>query len=468
VSVDQQRYVVWMPDQSGWEMAAAKDPASEGVILTGGLRELHELAVAISATGRQVQVRGWVDLEELRALSDAAGVATPDLASEAARPSKGDVVVMPEGHDDPLTYAHVALSAARAIIMLLAPSGLFGWPFVEGWSKHSPLRVAIESVARPEHFRAMDAMGFELWTTMPALAERVEAAGIACGVTGAGRALPYPEPEPKRYDVVTFANNRWSELARQVVSRLDSSIVHHEIPAGSNVEILRQFGQARVLVHPLRVEGDSRIGVEARAMGAVPVVLNSNPFSVGLDEDGGAVAVSTLEEMSAAVAELLDDDQRLAALRERGMQSAREQLDWDSYVQRVDSVLSRPPREDHARGARGVMGDRLMWQEQATARKDAAESADLRAHLEELDGVRDLLVGAEQRLAELPELQLRISDLELELAESRKAAEDARKEARSLDEWLMRSQRTYADVINSPSWRLTKPLRAAKRLLNRG
>jgi hypothetical protein len=379
MSVCKQRHIVWMPQPSGWRLA----PMHDGGVTSGGHRMLHELALAIASTGRRTEVRGQFDLSELKSLSAAVGAA-PELAAEPRRPALGDVVLMPEGFDDPLTFGHVALSGARKILVLLAPPGLFGWPFVEGWSREPPVDVAIDSVGRAEHFRAIAAMGFELWAPMPQLLDRIKAAGVQGSFIGIGRPVPYPAPLPKRYDVVTLANNRWAELARVVVSRLDPSVVHHEIPPCSNKEVLQQFGQARVLIHPLRVEGDSRIGHEARAMGAVPVVLNTNPFSVGLDDDGGAVAVPTLEEMATAVMELLGDPTRLRELRERGMRSARAQHDWQAYVDRIDAALLRQPTEDPARGARAVIGDRLM-------RREARIHTELAAEVSRLSRERDAL-----------------------------------------------------------------------------
>ena len=90
---------------------------------------------------------------------------------------------------------------------------------------------------------------------------------------------------------------------------------------------------------------------------------------------------------------------------------------------------------------------------------------DAEARLAERDRMSDLLVEAEQRLAQLPHLQLRISDLEYELAAARKAVEEAREETRQLDRRLMRAQRVLNDVFTSPSWQMTRPLRAAKKRL---
>jgi hypothetical protein len=323
---------------------------------------LHELAVGIAATGRRVEVRGEFDFAELEALSDAAGAA-PERPLEPLRPGPGDVVLMPEGFDDPLTFGRVALSSARRILLLLAPTGLFGWPFVEGWSRPSPTETAIEELSRPEHFHAMAAMGFELWTNAPQLAAQIEALGLSATLIGNGRPLPFPDPLPKCYDVVTLSHNRWAELARFVVSRLDRSVIHHEIPAAPNDEVLRQFGQARVLVHPMRIEGVSRIAQEARAMGAVPVVLDSNRFAVGLNEAGGAISVATLEEMPTAITSLLSDRQRLGELSERAIRGARDFWDWDRYVAQLDQIFSSPAEADPSGEARAVIADAMIGRE---------------------------------------------------------------------------------------------------------
>ena len=336
-------------------------------------------------------MRGGVDRSVLEPIAAAAGGALPELPTERRAITTQDVVILPEGQF-PITFAQIALSPARAIMLLLAPPGLFGWPFVEGWSLRDPLEVDVDAVARPEHFRAMAAFGFELWTHSPALLERIREAGLTATLVGAGQPGSLPIPRPKVYDVVTLANNRWASLAREVVSQLPPSVVHHEIPSTSNERVLEAFGQARVLVHPLRLEGDSRIGQEARAMGAVPVVLDTNPFNVGLDEAGGAVAVSTLEEMPDAVMALLRNPERLRTLRERAMATAREQVDWDRYVERIDAALSRGVAEDPARGARAVMGGALAAREAELVEEFSAQSQELRDELTKTRRAYDELV----------------------------------------------------------------------------
>jgi hypothetical protein len=69
--------------------------------------------------------------------------------------------------------------------------------------------------------------------------------------------------------------------------------------------------------------------------------------------------------------------------------------------------------------------------------------------------------------AGVPDLQLRVADLSASSRKPTGATERARDEARILDERLTRGQRVLADVFNSPSWRLTKPLRSTKHLLSR-
>lgn len=101
-------------------------------------------------------------------------------------------------------------------------------------------------------------------------------------------------------------------------------------------------------------------------MGTVPAVLNSNPFAVGFDEENGALAVASVEEMPAPVMALLRDEARLSQLAERGMRTARTQVDWDAYIARVDDALRRPPCEDPAREARAAVGTRLMAREATT------------------------------------------------------------------------------------------------------
>lgn len=85
---------------------------------------------------------------------------------------------------------------------------------------------------------------------------------------------------------------------------------------------------------------------------------------------------------------------------------------------------------------------------------------ELQSRLGERDRLVELLGDAERRLAEMPELELRIADLEFDLAAARSAAEAARREARELDQMLMYGRRMLRYVRP-----LIKPLRQARRKL---
>lgn len=93
------------------------------------------------------------------------------------------------------------------------------------------------------------------------------------------------------------------------------------------------------------------------------------------------------------------------------------------------------------------------------SQKDADIDA-LEGRLQERDQLARLLTDAEQRLALVPELELRIADLEYELADARSAAEAARREARELDQMLMYGRRALRYVRP-----LIKPMRDARRRL---
>jgi SAM-dependent methyltransferase len=67
----------------------------------------------------------------------------------------------------------------------------------------------------------------------------------------------------------------------------------------------------------------------------------------------------------------------------------------------------------------------------------------------------------------VPDPEARIMELERELADARRDAERAREEARVLDQRVTMGDQVLADVFNSLSWRLTQPLRSAKRQVAR-
>ena len=263
-------------------------------------------------------------------------------------------MIVPDGWTDPLAYARICLSPARVVMMLLAPPGLFGWPFQAGWTGSDATSAKLEEIAKPEHFRAMETLGFELWSNNPRLADVARSAGVDCKWVGGGMPTPFPEPGPKTHDVALVESNRWAPLAHAVAAKLNGVSILR-IPEVDNEELVRLLGQARVLIWPSRVEGHSRIQSEARAMGTVPVAL-PNPFSAGLSAEEGAVVVRSLEEMPTAIERLLAEPVKLGKLAAVGIRTARSQVDWECFVARVGAALNEPERGDPGRSARGEFG----------------------------------------------------------------------------------------------------------------
>jgi hypothetical protein len=366
-----ERVVVWLPNRdAGWEMPAAEPYRNP--LIEGGRRSMHELAAAIAATGRQVEFRGEMSRALVEELNDVAGVSV-ELPDRPRHPVATDTVVVNEGVTDPRVYARLALSPARTILLALGPLGMSGWPFTEEpWAKPDFLTVATDTFARPEGYAAASALGFELWTNSDAIEEAT--------MIGTGRPTEFPPPPGvKDIDVLTLAENRWAPLARQVVMQLNGARTH-SLPTTTHASALEHFGRARILVHPMRVEGSSRIGCEARAMGAVPVVLASNRYGVGMDEAHGAVPVRSIDEMPAVVRELLASPERLSALSAAGVESARRQVDWDAYVKRIDTALARPRVADPGRAARAGMGAALHEEDRLRSEREDELHAELDEH----------------------------------------------------------------------------------------
>jgi glycosyltransferase involved in cell wall biosynthesis len=398
---------VWLPNRdAGWAMPAA-EPHDIGWI-EGGRRAMHELAVAIAAGGRRVEFRGEVNVPVLDELSAAAGGVRVELPGEPRLPAVGDVVMVNEGVADPRVYARLALSPARAVLMVLAPLGEFGWPFVEEpWAKPDYETLDPTSLARPEHFAGAAALGFELWTHTPALASIASGAGVECALVGRGLPEALPPPAPARdIDVLLLERSHWPETTRRLAGELEASVT---LPPSPRPEVLDALGRARVFVHPARFEALSRIGAEARAMGAVPVVPSTNPFAAAMDEEHGAVLVPSVGEIPRAVRALLADPVRLERLSARAMQTARAEVAWEPYVERVGELLSREPPPDPGRAARAGLG--------AALRADGGP------------GPEHVLAATRAELAR---------------------------------------HRAWLEATNSSlSWRLTKPLRSAKRRFGR-
>lgn len=275
------RYVICTlgGDRDPWQLPASTFP--DRVWIHGGERFLYELAAAIASLGKEVELRGDLLRPELDMICSAAG-ASPRTELPERRPHPEDVVIVPEGWPDPLAYARIALSPARTVLLMLAAPGLFGWPFVSGWTLPDPLTVPISDLARPEHFRSMRALGFTLWTHSRGILDAAEAAGVPCAFIGEGQPMPFQDVPPKTTDVVFIAENRWAPLALEVAGQLRAQA--EPILGQTHEDLLRRLAAARILLLPSRVEGTSRLQWEARALGTVPVALATNPFAEGLDE----------------------------------------------------------------------------------------------------------------------------------------------------------------------------------------
>jgi hypothetical protein len=333
-------------------------PASELVHrewIHGGVRTLYEFAAAAASLGHDVELRGEIARLGLEEICRAAG-AWPRVELDPRTPTADDFVVLPEA-ETAQVYARVALSPARRAVMVLGPPGLFGPPLHPGFSPPDPLTVDLDLLARPEHFRALAALGFELWTNAAGLANEAQAAGVGCAFVGTGQPVPWPQLGPKTHDVAFVAANRWAPLARQVAGQVRGSCL--EIGQGDRLSILKGLSEARILILPARIEGQSRLQLEARSMGAVPVALRSNRFAEGMDDAGGAVVVESLEEMPKAIHRLLDSPDELQARADRAVRTARGQAEWMAYRSRVDAVLNAEPPPQGAVEALAPLGEPL-------------------------------------------------------------------------------------------------------------
>jgi hypothetical protein len=353
--------------------------------LPGGEQNMYELAFALAAASHGVELRGWLDSEAFTRMAQAVGAA-PATGLPPRPPTAEDVVVVPEGWQNPLEYAQLLLSPARVAIFLLAPPGLFGWPFSgPGWSRPDPLTVPLDAVAMPAHFVAMHRLGFSLLTHSPGIVTAAGEAGVSCAFVGTGRPTPgLPRPASERaVDAAALMANRWAPLVREVVAQLDGLAVDL-IEEAPNDDVLARLAKARTLLWPSRIEGHATIPWEARAVGCVPVALSTNRFAVGLSEAQGAVIVDRTDELAGATRDLLADREHWSTLSERAILAAREEVDWDAYVGRValwrESLSPRGPDHD----ARGGMGAALhQWLE--------TESAERQSALEELEAERQRL-----------------------------------------------------------------------------
>ena len=341
--------------------------------ISGGERSLYELAVAGAVAGLDVELRGSLNGPILAELTDAAGV-SPRVGLPPRRPGPGELVVVPEAADFELLAA-LFLSGARAVVYLLAPPGLWGWSFLDGWSAPGdPGSVAVDSVGLPESYRAIAGLGFAMWTNARGIAEAGRRAGVAVESLGTGTPVPFPAAPTKTADIAVVEANRWAPSAEELVRRLPEAIVHRIGAVDSVYSLSEALGPAHILPWPSRIEGMSRIAREARAVGTVPVALDTNPFATPDDHGEGVVLVPDLDAIVQETRGLLADRARLQELQRRAVAGVRTQADWPGFVGRVGALAARPARRG-SDPARRRMGDELA-QRDGARRHDAERLAE--------------------------------------------------------------------------------------------
>jgi hypothetical protein len=329
----------------------------ERPFISGGERSLYELAVAGAALGLDVELRGSLNSSILAELTTAAGVA-PRVGLEPRRPEANDVVVVPEAIElEVLTAVH--LSRARGVMYLLAPLGLCGWSFLDNRLEgRDPRTVPLDSIGRPDSYRAVASLGFAVWTNAHGLAEAGRRADVEMEWVGTGTPVPFPAVPAKTVDLAVVEANRWAGCAEELVARIPEASVLRIGPISSTYSLCEALGPANILVWPSRVEGMSRIAREARAVGTVPVALDTNPFATRQDHGEGVVLVSDPDAIVNETKRLLMDPGCLKELQSEAVRSARVQADWGRFVERVGAAVARSA--DHLTApAREQLGDEL-------------------------------------------------------------------------------------------------------------
>ena len=406
--------------------------------------------MAGAVLGLEVELRGDINRPILEAVTSAAGTG-PKVGFEPRRPDGADLVVIPETADKNL-LATLALSSARRVMFLLAPPGLCGWSFEPGWSVPDPMTVPLDSIGTPWTYRQLEGSGLKLWTNAHGTAEAGHRSGVEVEWIGTGTPVPFPDVIGKTFDVAVVVANRWAGWAREVAHQLEMASIL-TVPATPSVYSLSsRLAAARILLWPSRIEGVSRIAREARAVGTVPITLDTNPFATVADHGPGVVLVPDLDGIVEAARQLLADPSRLAALADQARAGARHQADWATYVGRVGKAMQVLEDEPAAPGsaAVGAIGDHV-WQRDAEERKHLTERARdlegvvgrLEGRVLELEGVRTSLeqnAVARQRelyqankLLETAEVQLEATQVALDQANGLVAASQARLSARLVE-----------------------------------
>jgi hypothetical protein len=271
------------------------------------------------------------------------------------------------------------LSPAQFVLFVMAPLGLMGWPFTADWERPSPLTVPFEDVGRVEDYRTLAAMGIVVWSNAQVTIDAAKAGGAHCAFLGNGIPMSFPpRTQDKTVDVAWLTDNRWAPFARDLAAQVDGSV--DAIESLDHPEVLKRLERAKILLYPARIEGESRITREARAMGTVPVVPRGNPIATKLGEADGVLAVDELASIPAAISALLADPERLTKLSERASATARADAAWEPYVARVKEAVESLPGPDPFLGARAAMGAAVRERvERLTA--DAERVAELEAEL---------------------------------------------------------------------------------------
>jgi len=446
-----QRLVVVAPGRPG---PALELPGSrfspDRPFISGGERSLYELAVAGAVLGLEVELRGDINRIIFEAVTSAAG-AGPRVGLEPRRPDGADLIVIPETADKNL-LATLVLSSARRVMLLLAPPGLCGWSFEPGWTVPDPITVPLDAIGTPWSYRQLEGSGLTLWTNAHGIAEAGYRSGVEVEWIGTGTPVPFPDEIGKQFDVAVVVANRWASWAREVADRLEVASVLSVPATPSAYSLSPWLAAARILLWPSRVEGISRIAREARAVGTVPITLDTNPFATVDDHGPGVVLVSDLDGIAGAARQLLADPSRLAALADQARTGARHQADWATYVARVGEtikILEDVPATPGSAAA-GAIGDHA-WQRDRDERKHMTERARgldrmvarLQGRVLELEGVRTSLeqnaVAHQRELRQANELfgttevQLEANQVALDEATRLVAASRARLSARLLE-----------------------------------
>lgn len=416
--------------------------------VSGGERAMYELATAAAVLGYDVELRGDLNRAVLAQLTEAAGAApTVGLASRPI--ATGEVVVLPEAADLRI-FAAVHLSGARPLMMVLAPPGLSGWSFGFNWHLPDPLTVPVDAVGTPASYRAIAALGYEMWTLAQGLADPGNAAGAPVRWIGTGNPVPYPEPVEKTHDIAVVESNRWASWANELAEQVPGASILRVAFRRDVYSLCADLAPARILMWPSRLEGRSRIAREARAVGTVPVALDTNPFATVDDHGGGVVLLDRLEDLPVEAARLLAAPDELATLADEARRSVREQTAWAPFVDRVQVALgelvAKPLRDDaEARNELGVqlrgLHDELLAPAADAARRGAEANVVLEA-------------SVERHLADLAAARAEAAE-----AHSEAARANARAEAAEAVAAAYRSRRIVRLVDQGPLRRVVGPRR---------